>query len=119
MYRSVAYVFGAAASEGPDPGLTADVDAMIEAITPRTKLIYIANPNNPTGTMVGAAELDRLVKNVPSNVGIVLDEAYYEFLPNPPDTLRYVHETRNVILLRTFSKIQVLASLCIGYGLSN
>jgi histidinol-phosphate aminotransferase len=115
----MAHLFGASAIEVPDPGLTADVDAMIRAITPRTKLIYIANPNNPTGTMVGTAELDRLVKEVPSNVGIVLDEAYYEFLPNPPDTLRYVHETGNVILLRTFSKIQGLASLRIGYGLAN
>jgi histidinol-phosphate aminotransferase len=119
IYKLMAHLFGASAIEVPDPGLTADVDAMIRAITPRTKLIYIANPNNPTGTMVGTAELDRLVKEVPSNVGIVLDEAYYEFLPNPPDTLRYVHETGNVILLRTFSKIQGLASLRIGYGLAN
>jgi len=119
IYKLMAHLFGASAIEVPDPGLTADVDAMIRAITPRTKLIYVANPNNPTGTMVGTAELDRLVKEVPSNVGIVLDEAYYEFLPNPPDTLRYVHETGNVILLRTFSKIQGLASLRIGYGLAN
>src|SRR5258707_7899024 len=82
IYKLMAHLFGASAIEVPDPGLTADVDAMIEAITPRTKLIYIANPNNPTGTMVGAAELDRLAKNVPSNVGIVFDEAYYEYVPS-------------------------------------
>ena len=69
--------------------------------------------------MVGAAELERLINNTPNEVAVVLDEAYYEFLASPPDTLRYVHEMRNVILLRTFSKIQGLASLRIGYGLAH
>jgi len=119
IYKLMAHLFGASAIEVPDPDLTADVDAMVRAITPRTKLIYLANPNNPTGTMVGATELQRLIDLTPKDVAVVLDEAYYEFLPNPPDTLRYVNQTRNVILLRTFSKIQGLASLRIGYGLAN
>jgi histidinol-phosphate aminotransferase len=119
IYKLMAHLFGASAIEVADPGLTADVDAMVRAITPQTKLIYLANPNNPTGTMVGAAELKRLIDDTPKDVAVVLDEAYYEFLANPPDTLRYVHEARNVILLRTFSKIQGLASLRIGYGLAH
>ncbi|MBV8816099.1 MAG: histidinol-phosphate transaminase [Verrucomicrobia bacterium] len=119
IYKLMAHLFGASAIEVADPGLTADVDAMVRAITPQTKLIYLANPNNPTGTMVGAAELERLINNTPNEVAVVLDEAYYEFLASPPDTLRYVHEMRNVILLRTFSKIQGLASLRIGYGLAH
>jgi histidinol-phosphate aminotransferase len=119
IYKLMAHLFGASAIEVADPALTADVDAMVRAITPQTKLIYLANPNNPTGTMVGAAELERLINNTPKDVAVVLDEAYCEFLANPPDTLRYVRETRNVILLRTFSKIQGLASLRIGYGLAH
>jgi histidinol-phosphate aminotransferase len=119
IYKIMAHLFGASAIEVPDPRLTADVDAMVRAITSRTKLIYLANPNNPTGTMVSATELQRLIDHAPKGVAVVLDEAYYEFLPNPPDTLRYVQETQNVILLRTFSKIQGLASLRIGYGLAH
>ncbi len=119
VYKLMAQLFGAAARAVPDRSFTCDVRAMAAAITPRTKLIYLANPNNPTGTMVGEAGLDWLVANVRSDVVIVLDEAYYEFLEQPPDTLKYVRERPNIILLRTFSKIQGLAGLRIGYGLAN
>ncbi|HEY0789814.1 MAG TPA: histidinol-phosphate transaminase, partial [Chthoniobacterales bacterium] len=84
-----------------------------------TKIVYLANPNNPTGTMVTEADLERLIFSVPAGVVIALDEAYYEFLPNPPDTIKYLAEHPNVILLRTFSKIQGLAALRIGYGLGH
>jgi histidinol-phosphate aminotransferase len=119
IYKLMAQLFGAKAIEVPDPELIADVDAMARAVTARTKLIYLANPNNPTGTMVNDAAIERLIEQVSREVIIVLDEAYYEFLPDPPPTLRYIHDHENVIVLRTFSKIQGLAALRIGYGLAH
>ena len=119
VYRLMAQLFGAETIEIPDPAFTCDLEAMVSAVTPRTKLVYIANPNNPTGTMVDGGQLDRFIDQMPASVVIVLDEAYYEFLENPPDTLKYVRERQNLILLRTFSKIQGLAGLRIGYGLAN
>lgn len=117
VYKLMAKVFGADTIEVPDPGFIHDLDAMAAAITPETKEIFIANPNNPTGTLVGQEQIDRFMDKVPPHVIVVFDEAYYEFLDNPPDTLKYVREGRNVIVLRTFSKIQGLAGLRIGYGL--
>ena len=117
VYKLMAKVFGADTIEVADPGLVHDLDAMAAAITPNTKEIFIANPNNPTGTLVTQEQIDRFMDKVPPHVIVVFDEAYYEFLDNPPDTLKYVREGRNVIVLRTFSKIQGLAGLRIGYGL--
>jgi len=119
VYKIMAKLFGAETVEVPDPNLTHDLPAMAAAINDRTKLVYIANPNNPTGTMVGEDELDRFIDRVPESVVIALDEAYYEFLPEPPDTLKYLQGHLNVIALRTFSKIQGLAGLRIGYGLAH
>jgi histidinol-phosphate aminotransferase len=117
VYKLMAKVFGAETIEVPDPGYVHDLDAMAAAITPNTKEIFVANPNNPTGTLVTQEQIDRFMAKVPAHVVVVFDEAYYEFLDNPPDTLKYVREGRNVIVLRTFSKIQGLAGLRIGYGL--
>ncbi|HEY2140289.1 MAG TPA: histidinol-phosphate transaminase, partial [Chthoniobacterales bacterium] len=78
----------------------------------------IANPNNPTGTLSGQDEIDRFIERVPPEVVVVFDEAYFEYLDNPPDTLRFVRAGRNVVALRTFSKIQGLANLRIGYGIA-
>ncbi len=117
VYKLMAKLFGAETIEVPDPGFMHDLDAMAAAVTPKTKEIFIANPNNPTGTLVGQEEIDRFMDKVPEHVVVVFDEAYYEFLENPPDTLKFVREGRNVVVLRTFSKIQGLASLRIGYGL--
>ncbi|HWM24758.1 MAG TPA: histidinol-phosphate transaminase [Chthoniobacterales bacterium] len=117
-YKLVAAVFGARTIEVPSPDLRHDLDGMIAAITPRTRLIFIANPNNPTGTLAGQDEIDRFVERVPGNVVVVFDEAYFEYLDHPPDTLRFVWAGRNVAVLRTFSKIQGLASLRIGYGIA-
>jgi len=94
------------------------LDAMIAAITSKTRLIFIANPNNPTGTLAGQDEIDQFIERVPENVVVVFDEAYFEYLDDPPDTLRFVRAGRNVAVLRTFSKIQGLASLRIGYGIA-
>jgi histidinol-phosphate aminotransferase len=117
-YKLVAAVFGARTIEVPSPDLRHNLNAMLEAITPKTRLIFIANPNNPTGTLVGQDEIARFVERVPENVVIAFDEAYFEYLDDPPDTLRFVRAGRNVAVLRTFSKIQGLASLRIGYGLA-
>jgi len=119
VYKLMATLFGAETIEVPDPGFVHDLDAMAAAITPQTKKIFIANPNNPTGTLVGQDEIERFMDKVPDHVMVIFDEAYYEFLHEPPNTLKYVQEGRNVVIMRTFSKIQGLAGLRIGYGLTS
>ncbi|MDX2079178.1 MAG: histidinol-phosphate transaminase [Terrimicrobiaceae bacterium] len=118
VYSLMAQLFGASTVEVPDPGYTHDLEAMLAAITPRTRQVFIANPNNPTGTLVGQAAIEKFMERVPEHVLVIFDEAYYEFLDEPPDVLRYVREGRNVVVMRTFSKIQGLANLRIGYGLA-
>ncbi len=99
---------------------THDLESMARVITPRTRLLFICNPNNPTGTMVSAEAVDRLMAQVPEDVIVVFDEAYFEYVRNPqfPDAMAYVKQGRNAIVLRTFSKIYGLAGLRIGYGVS-
>lgn len=99
---------------------THDLESMVGAITPRTRLLFLCNPNNPTGTMVSAEAVDRLMARVPEDVIVVFDEAYFEYVRNSrfPDAMGYVKQGRNVIVLRTFSKIYGLAGLRIGYGVS-
>ncbi|HZJ38259.1 MAG TPA: histidinol-phosphate transaminase [Chthoniobacterales bacterium] len=118
VYKLVAAVFGAHTIEVRSSDFRHDLTAIAKAVTPKTRLIFIANPNNPTGTLASQDEINHLVERVPQNVVIVFDEAYYEYLDDPPDTLRFVQENRNVVVLRTFSKIQGLASLRIGYGIA-
>lgn len=119
VYKLMAKVFDAQTIEVDDPGYTHDLDAMAAAITPQTKELFVANPNNPTGTLVTQEAIDRFMAQVPPHVIVVFDEAYYEFLDNPPDTLKYVREGRNVVVLRTFSKIQGLAGTRVGYGIAS
>ncbi len=100
-------------------GYRIDLDAMARAINPRTRIVYVCNPNNPTGTMVTAAELARFMRHVPGGVLVVLDDAYAEMADSPefPDSLAYVREGRtNVVVLRTYSKVYGLAGIRIGYG---
>jgi histidinol-phosphate aminotransferase len=118
VYKLMATLFGAKYVEVPDPGFIHDLDAMADAITENTRLVFIANPNNPTGTMVGQNVIDRFMDRLPEHVIAVFDEAYIEFPDNPPDTLKYVREGRNVCVLRTFSKIHGLAALRAGYGIA-
>jgi histidinol-phosphate aminotransferase len=118
VYSLMAQLFGAKTIEVPDPGFIHDLSAMLAAVSWRTRQIFIANPNNPTGTMVGQQEIDDFMARVPEDVLVVFDEAYYEFLDHPPDVLKFVREGRNVVVMRTFSKIQGLAGLRIGYGLA-
>ncbi len=119
VYKLMAALFGAVTIEVPDPNYAHDLKAMLEAITPRTREVFITNPNNPTGTLISQEEIDWFMARVPEHVVVVFDEAYYEFLENPPDTLKYVREGRRVVVLRTFSKIQGLANLRIGYGVAS
>jgi histidinol-phosphate aminotransferase len=96
-----------------------DLDALLGAITPRTKLVFVATPNNPTGTMTDRAELDGYFARVPEHVLTVLDQAYLEYIDDPdyPDGIEeYVKAGHRVLVLRTFSKIYGLAGLRIGYG---
>lgn len=118
VYKLMATLFGAHYVEVPDPGFTHDLDAMADAITPNTRLVFIANPNNPTGTMVDQSAIERFMARLPEHVIAVFDEAYIEFPESPPDTIRYVREGRNVCVLRTFSKIHGLAGLRVGYGIA-
>ena len=117
-YRLVASLFEANTIAVPDREYRFDLEAMAEAITPRTRIAFIANPNNPTGTLVRQEALDRFMASVPDHVVVVFDEAYHEYLDAPPDTLQFVRAGRNVIVLRTFSKIHALASVRLGYGMA-
>lgn len=118
VYKLMATLFGAKYVKVADPGFIHDLDAMADAITPNTRLVFVANPNNPTGTMVGQEALDRFMDRLPDHVIAVFDEAYYEFLDDAPDTLKYIREGRNACVLRTCSKIHGLAALRVGYGLA-
>ena len=97
-----------------------DLTAMADAVTARTRLLFLCNPNNPTGTMVSAEEVARLLARVPEQVVVVFDEAYFEYVRSSafPDSMAYVKQGRNAIVLRTFSKIYGLAGLRIGYGVT-
>jgi histidinol-phosphate aminotransferase len=97
-----------------------DLDAIAARVTPRTRLIILANPNNPTGTIVRREELDAFMQKVPEPALVILDEAYFEYVRETdfPDSLEYVRAGRPVLILRTFSKVFGLAGLRIGYGIS-
>src|SRR6266571_6439994 len=118
VYKLIATSFGARMIEVPSPDYQQDLEGMLEAVTPKTRLIFIPNPNNPTGTLISQRKIDNFMSRVPENIIVIFDEAYFEFLDNPPDTLRFVREGRNVVVLRTFSKIHGLAGLRIGYGVA-
>ncbi len=97
-----------------------DLEAMARAITPMTKMVFIANPNNPTGTIVTASEVEDFMARVPDRVIVVFDEAYIEFAQGPdfPDALGYLRQERRVAVLRTFSKAASLAGLRVGYAMA-
>lgn len=99
--------------------LQLDLDKMYEAITDKTKLIFICNPNNPTGTIVDSDKLREFIMKVPKHVVVVVDEAYFEFIAEPgyESMISTVNSDSNVIVLRTFSKIYGLAGMRVGYGI--
>ncbi len=103
----------------PLKNFTYDLVEIKNNITHKTKIIFIANPNNPTGTIVKKQEVEKFLRNVPDKIIVVFDEAYYEYVEDKgyPQTLSYIREGKNIIVLRTFSKIYGLAGLRIGYGI--
>ncbi len=119
IYKLVALLFNARTITVPASGFGHDLEAMRAAITPRTKLVFIANPNNPTGTQVDAGALDRFVADIPEHVCVVLDEAYVDLLlpGQQPASVSYVRAGRPVCILRTFSKGYGLAGLRVGYAI--
>ena len=121
VYPIVTALFGAKLVVVPAKNHAHDLDAMLAAITPNTRIVFVANPNNPTGTTVGREELARFVNAVPANVLLALDEAYIEFLGEPLDLVPEIRNGSkpNLLLMRTFSKIYGLAGLRIGYGIGH
>ena len=101
-----------------EPDLSLKIDRLIEAVTPKTKLIFIANPDNPTGTIIPFSELEQLIGLLPSHILIVIDEAYYEFADSPDykTALPLAEKHNNVLVTRTFSKMFGLAALRVGWG---
>jgi histidinol-phosphate aminotransferase len=122
MYPVVAQGMGATSIRVPlTEDLTHDLPAMSAAVTKRTRLVFVCNPNNPTGTSVGADAFDRFVESLPENVVLAVDEAYREFVRRPdfPDSLAWIDRRPGTIVLRTFSKIFGLAGLRIGFGVAD
>ena len=121
VYPIVTSLFGAKLITVPAKDHGHDIPAMLRAITPQTRVIFVANPNNPTGTLIPAADIERLIREVPSNVLIAMDEAYVEFLDEPLDLLPLIRsgQVPNLLLMRTFSKIYGLAGLRLGYGIGH
>ncbi|ATL29022.1 histidinol-phosphate transaminase [Streptomyces formicae] len=121
-YPIITQVSGATSVRVPlTDGEVHDLDAMADAITERTRLIFVCNPNNPTGTVVRRAELERFLDRVPSDVLVVLDEAYREFIRDPevPDGIEIYRDRPNVCVLRTFSKAYGLAGLRVGFAVAH
>lgn len=103
------------------PDLKHDLEAMADAVTDKTKIVFIANPNNPTGSVSTRDEVEPFMKSVPNDVIVVFDEAYYEFVDREdyPESMDYLRAGRNVIIFRTFSKTYGLAGLRIGYAIAS
>ena len=118
MYPINAQTVGATPVAAPERALTADVDALLERVTERTRIVFIANPNNPTGTYLGAAEMARLHAGLPSSVVLAIDAAYAEFVSRNDyePGVALVDRADNVVMLRTFSKIFALAGLRLGWA---
>ena len=121
-YPIITRISGARAVQVPlDAGEVHDLDAMADAVTDRTRMIFVCNPNNPTGTVVRRDALERFLDRVPSDVLVVLDEAYREFIRDPevPDGVEVYRDRPNVAVLRTFSKAYGLAGLRVGFAIAH
>lgn len=120
-YEGAVRAVGATPVFVPAKGWAVDLDAVLAAIDDQTGIVFLATPNNPTGTLVPPAQVEAFVAAVPSHVLVVLDEAYREFLDpaDRPDLERLMASRENLLVLRTFSKIYGLAALRVGYGVAN
>lgn len=121
MYHIAIQSVGATTVTVPAKDYGHDLEAMKAAVTPRTKVVWIANPNNPTGTFIPAEEIRQFLDVVPKEVVVVLDEAYFDYLEHDDqaDTLHWPIDYPNLIVLRTFSKVYGLAGLRVGYGVAS
>ena len=116
VYRLVARLFGANVIDVPMDNFRHDLSAMQKAITDNTRLVFLASPNNPTGMANEPSEIIEFIESMPENVILCIDEAYAEYLDKLPNLVPYILEGKNIICLRTFSKIYGLGGLRIGYG---
>ncbi|PIE09701.1 MAG: histidinol-phosphate transaminase [Rhodobacterales bacterium] len=116
MYRISTLAAGATPVEVKERDRVTDIDAILAAVTPATRLVFIANPNNPTGTMIGTSELARLADGLPGHVLLVLDGAYAEFVEGYDGGASLIETRENVVMTRTFSKIYGLGGMRIGWG---
>lgn len=121
IYPILTLMMGGKVVEVKADGLAHDLKAMAGAITENTSAIFVANPNNPTGTMASNSEIQDFIESIPPHIPLILDEAYVEYLDDPADNLRYIREGQksNIFIMRTFSKIYGLAGLRIGYGIGD
>ncbi len=121
VYPLITALFGATLVEVPAVEFGHDLPAMLRAVTPKTRVMFVANPNNPTGTMAPREQVVNLLNEIPPHVLLVMDEAYIEFLRDSVDLLPLVRSSlkKNLLLLRTFSKVYGLAGHRLGYGIGN
>ena len=120
VYALVAKAIGAKGIQVPSVNFGHDLPAMLNTITEDTRLIFIANPNNPTGTFLNPDDIDTFLAKVPSNIVVVIDEAYNEYLDSAIqyDSVEWVKKYPNLLVSRTFSKAYGLAGLRVGFGLA-
>jgi histidinol-phosphate aminotransferase len=120
VYPLITQLFGGKLIVVPARDYGHDLPAMLRAITPQTRVVFVANPNNPTGTVCERSEIVELLNAIPPHVLLVMDEAYIEFLDSPIDLLPFIRRNLkpNLLLMRTFSKIYGLAGLRLGYGIA-
>jgi histidinol-phosphate aminotransferase len=118
--KIVTLLYGATPVEVPvKEDLSQDLDGLLKAITPKTRMVYLPDPNNPTGTVASQSELDRFIEALPEHVVLVYDEAYREYRSQIPDVIKHIKAGRKLIALRTFSKVYGLAGLRVGYAVCN
>jgi histidinol-phosphate aminotransferase len=120
-YKIATYMVNTNYREAPQKNYGYDLDAILDLIDEKTKIVYIANPNNPTGTMIRKVEFEKFIDKLPPHPILVMDEAYFEFIDDPdyPDGMDYLDSRDRIVILRTFSKIHGLAGLRVGYGFSS
>jgi histidinol-phosphate aminotransferase len=120
-YETGIQIEGATPIKVPLKEGTHDLEAMLQAITDQTRIVFVCNPNNPTGTIVRESELSAFLDQIPEHVLVVLDEAYYEYVMDSsyPDSISLLDYNPQILILRTFSKIYGLASLRVGYGITH
>jgi histidinol-phosphate aminotransferase len=121
VYPMAVQAMGGKPIQIPLKDYTHDLDKMADAASPKTKMLFIANPNNPTGTVNTGAEFDRMMDRIPEGILVIVDEAYCEYVGNPEyvDSMKHFRDGRDILILRTFSKIYGLAGLRIGYGIAS